>query len=191
MNNGLDINGKRYISSRRGAEITGYTMDYIGQLCRSGKLESKMVGNVRFVSERSLSLYVRERMKGDTPKSTAPKAVGAPTPSNLRKDQNARNKFLSLKDTGPLLPTMSTTKALVTLSLIVVFGAGIVLKDEMVSFAKNIPEKISSFSSTLSFGEVEYNANIGEQKSDSKFQIKNTLSNIRLPDFSLPKISPF
>jgi len=54
MESSLIIKGKKFISSRRGAELTGYTMDYIGQLCRAGKLDSQMIGRVRFVEEGSL-----------------------------------------------------------------------------------------------------------------------------------------
>ena len=46
--------GIKYISSKRGAEISGYTSDYIGQLCRAGKLTCQMVGRTWFVGEESL-----------------------------------------------------------------------------------------------------------------------------------------
>ena len=43
-----------FISAKRAAEVSGYTADYVGQLCRSGKLESRRVGTAWFVSEKSL-----------------------------------------------------------------------------------------------------------------------------------------
>jgi hypothetical protein len=43
-----------FISAKRAAEISGYTPDYVGQLCRLGKLESRRVGKAWFVSEKSL-----------------------------------------------------------------------------------------------------------------------------------------
>ncbi len=51
-------NGKSYISSKRAAQIFGYTNDYIGQLCRSSKVGSIMIGRDRFVDFSSISAYV-------------------------------------------------------------------------------------------------------------------------------------
>lgn len=51
------LDGKKYISSRRAGEITRYTNDYIGQLCRAGKVEGKLIGRIRFVEESSLLAY--------------------------------------------------------------------------------------------------------------------------------------
>jgi hypothetical protein len=48
------------ISGRRAAELTGYSADYIGQLCRSGKLDAKMIGHTWYVSQDSLYEYVRK-----------------------------------------------------------------------------------------------------------------------------------
>lgn len=54
----LVLNGRKFISSRRASEISGYTLDYIGQLARANKLDSKMVGRVRFIDEYSLEQYI-------------------------------------------------------------------------------------------------------------------------------------
>lgn len=54
MNSDLFFGGKKYISSSRAAKISGYVNDYIGQLCRDGKLESQMVGRSWYVSLDSL-----------------------------------------------------------------------------------------------------------------------------------------
>lgn len=48
------LSGKRYISAKRAAEISGYANDYIGQLCRSGKLESTRIGRNWYVGELSI-----------------------------------------------------------------------------------------------------------------------------------------
>jgi len=49
--------GKKYISSKVAGEISGYTTDYIGQLCRAGKIEGKLIGKTWFVNDASLSLH--------------------------------------------------------------------------------------------------------------------------------------
>jgi hypothetical protein len=50
----LMFDGKKYISAKRAAEMTGYTNDYIGQLCRAGKLDAKTVGRIWYVNDMSL-----------------------------------------------------------------------------------------------------------------------------------------
>lgn len=55
----LEISGKRYISARRAGKENKYTPDYIGQLIRGGKLVGQKVGRAWYVSEESLSAYLR------------------------------------------------------------------------------------------------------------------------------------
>ena len=50
MNSDLYFDGKKYISSSRAAKISGYVNDYIGQLCRDGKLDCRMIGRSWYVS---------------------------------------------------------------------------------------------------------------------------------------------
>ncbi len=54
MKDSLILEGKIYISARRASRIMNYAQDYIGQLCRTGKLECKMIGRSWFVTEESL-----------------------------------------------------------------------------------------------------------------------------------------
>lgn len=51
----LTIEGKTYISSKKAAKITGYAKDYVGQLCREGRVEAKLVGRSWYVYEPSLN----------------------------------------------------------------------------------------------------------------------------------------
>ena len=57
MRDDLYLSGKKYISARRAAEITGYTSDYVGQLCRAGKVDATMVGRGWFISQESILLH--------------------------------------------------------------------------------------------------------------------------------------
>lgn len=57
MENSLIFQGKKYISSKRASKISGYSSDYIGQLCRAGKLNCRMVGHTWFVSKESLIVH--------------------------------------------------------------------------------------------------------------------------------------
>lgn len=53
----LTIGDKIYISSKRAAEITGYAKDYVGQLCREGRVEATLVGRSWYVLETSIRAH--------------------------------------------------------------------------------------------------------------------------------------
>ncbi|MES2226078.1 MAG: hypothetical protein V4480_04715 [Patescibacteria group bacterium] len=53
----ITIGDKTYISSKRAAEITGYAKDYVGQLCREGHIDAKMVGRGWYVYEPSIRAH--------------------------------------------------------------------------------------------------------------------------------------
>lgn len=66
MKNSLILQDKNYISARRVHEVFGYASDYVGQLCRAGKLDCKMVGRSWFVTEESIinhKLLINEFLK--------------------------------------------------------------------------------------------------------------------------------
>lgn len=48
------------VPARRAAEISGYSADYIGQLCRAGKLDAKMIGYTWYVTEKSVFDHIRK-----------------------------------------------------------------------------------------------------------------------------------
>ncbi|MFZ1987917.1 MAG: hypothetical protein WAV21_02710 [Minisyncoccia bacterium] len=52
--NELILDGETYVSSKRAAEITGYAKDYVGQLCREGRIEARLVGRNWYVLEESV-----------------------------------------------------------------------------------------------------------------------------------------
>lgn len=59
--NELTLGGKVYVSSKRAAEITGYAKDYIGQLCREGRVQAQLVGRNWYILESA----IREHRFGD------------------------------------------------------------------------------------------------------------------------------
>lgn len=50
----VTLDGKIYISSKRAAQITGYAKDYVGQLCREGRVEARLVGRSWYIYEPSI-----------------------------------------------------------------------------------------------------------------------------------------
>ena len=53
----LEIQGKKYISSKRASQLTGYAKDYVGQLARGGKIAGTRMGRAWFVEEKALLSY--------------------------------------------------------------------------------------------------------------------------------------
>lgn len=49
------IEEKRYISSKQAAKLTGYAKDYVGQLCREGRVPARLVGRSWYVLESAIS----------------------------------------------------------------------------------------------------------------------------------------
>jgi hypothetical protein len=50
----LSFSGEDYVSSKHGAEITGYNPDYITQLARAGAIQARQVGSRWYVSRKEL-----------------------------------------------------------------------------------------------------------------------------------------
>lgn len=48
------IEEKKYISSKQAAKVTGYAKDYIGQLCREGRVPARLVGRSWYVLETAI-----------------------------------------------------------------------------------------------------------------------------------------
>ncbi|MBX4215439.1 helix-turn-helix domain-containing protein, partial [Candidatus Parcubacteria bacterium] len=63
----LIFDGKKFISARSAAQRTKYAPDYIGQLCRGGKLKGRRIGRAWYVEERSLMAHLAEN--GSTSKN--------------------------------------------------------------------------------------------------------------------------
>jgi hypothetical protein len=49
------IEDKKYISTKRAAKATGYAKDYVGQLCREGRVPARLVGRSWYVLESALA----------------------------------------------------------------------------------------------------------------------------------------
>jgi hypothetical protein len=57
------LDGKTYVSSKRASEMTKYTRDYIGQMCRSGIVDCQRVGSAWFIEQESLNEHASREGK--------------------------------------------------------------------------------------------------------------------------------
>lgn len=65
----LLIGEKNYISSKRAAQLTGYAKDYVGQLCREGRVPARLVGRSWYVLESAIRDH---RFSATDPRSEKP-----------------------------------------------------------------------------------------------------------------------
>ena len=61
MSSEIYFDGSRFISANDAARTVGVTRDYIGRLCRDGKLSGKRVGKLWYVDENSLNRFLIEK----------------------------------------------------------------------------------------------------------------------------------
>jgi hypothetical protein len=71
------IEEKKYISSKRAAKVTGYAKDYIGQLCREGRVPARLIGRGWYVLESAIQDHRFSDRAEEKPKKSAeaPKSV--------------------------------------------------------------------------------------------------------------------
>ena len=67
----VTLDKKKYIKASTIAKHLGYTSDYVGQLCRSGKVDAQLVGRSWFVAEDSLREYKHGTKRSNVAKSKA------------------------------------------------------------------------------------------------------------------------
>lgn len=95
--------GTEYISASRAAEKVGYASDYIGQLCRSGKVPGKLVGRTWYVDQRALELHKKSHKPGRKPLLVETKQKG---PALATFKPLGKISLAYMSDDGPLLPLL-------------------------------------------------------------------------------------
>ena len=69
------IEDKKYVSSKRAAKMTGYAKDYVGQLCREGRVPARLVGRSWYVLEAA----IQDHRFGQPKEEVKPGPAGSPT----------------------------------------------------------------------------------------------------------------
>lgn len=59
----LQVGNKKYIKASTMARNLGYTSDYVGQLCRAGKVDAKLIGRSWYVQEDSIADHKNTRYR--------------------------------------------------------------------------------------------------------------------------------
>jgi hypothetical protein len=105
------IGEKKYISSKQAAKATGYAKDYIGQLCREGRVPARLVGRSWYVLESAIHDHrFGERIEQE--KTARPASALSPTWESPRYEASPAETFPSLNrlqrpDAGvPLAPEL-------------------------------------------------------------------------------------
>lgn len=69
--NVLTVGGKSYVKASVIARDLGYTADYVGQLCRGGKVNAKLVGRSWYVDKDSIESHKTSRYRSTQAKTKA------------------------------------------------------------------------------------------------------------------------
>lgn len=77
----ITIGDKKYVSSKRAATITGYAKDYVGQLCREGRVEARLVGRNWYVLESAIREHRFGADTAERPVEEVPEEVTSPASS--------------------------------------------------------------------------------------------------------------
>ena len=158
MKESFIFGGKIYISARRASEISEYNSDYIGQLCRSNKLDSRMVGRSWYVTEESIRTHrnhvieeevYRNRFENLRRSKTARATVAVQNGNGIAStSRNSASHSMSI-DVGQMLRSTMMRRALntavvVCLLLGLVVGAGYAVRS---GFAGSRGQSLTSSSS--------------------------------------------
>lgn len=73
------IEEKKYISSKRAANMTGYAKDYIGQLCREGRVPARLVGRSWYVLETAIQDHRFGNQKTEQEKQETASVLASPS----------------------------------------------------------------------------------------------------------------
>ena len=109
----LLIEDKKYISSKQAAKVTGYAKDYIGQLCREGRVPARLVGRSWYVLESALQDHrfgsgdvISDNARGVAPITWEPPRYEAATEDFLPSVNRIHNTGGVLESVGEPKPTM-------------------------------------------------------------------------------------
>lgn len=102
----LTLNGRTYLTTKRAAEITGYTTDYVGQLARQGKVDAQLVGRNWYIGEDSIKKHkfgeATVSIRKDEDESPAPalELLVSSVEDEIKKEDEIRPVVEEVKEEG-------------------------------------------------------------------------------------------
>lgn len=103
----LVLDGKSYVKASKAAKELGYATDYVGQLCRSGKVDSHLIGRTWYVNQEELGTHKveKKRMSRVKAREYAKKTIE----EHRQKNAKTRNVYTNIAiqygtDEEPLIP---------------------------------------------------------------------------------------
>lgn len=100
MNEELYFDGRKFIPTKKAAQMTGYATDYIGQLSRLGKVSSKIIGRVKFIDEGAILAY---KAASDEHK----KKIAQDRSIQFKKEQEIYSPFVGARNADNASPRVS------------------------------------------------------------------------------------
>jgi hypothetical protein len=89
----LELSGITYVKASSIARDLGYTADYVGQLCRSGKVDAQLVGRSWFVSEGSIRSHKDSRYRSNSIKTKQNLSAQKEQAIEVNKDKMEEREF--------------------------------------------------------------------------------------------------
>ncbi len=93
----VEVNKRKTLSLKEASELTGYHQDYLGQLCRSGKLRATKLGKSWVTTESALNEFVGMQNYQNFLSEESTKAIPAKPVSNTKVTE-------AKKQTVPIIP---------------------------------------------------------------------------------------
>lgn len=142
-----------YISAGEAAKMSHYTRDYVGQLCRSGKISSYLVGRVWYLDKEELLAYKRDFKGSDRRRKSTSSSIYRHGP-RYERDHSPLLPPLSKgeKNTLKKISAIGISKVLVVFSLALFIGASsfaLSLRGEPIKIAGGYLSNTASVSETL------------------------------------------
>lgn len=103
----LVLDGKNYVKASKAARDLGYATDYVGQLCRSGQVDSHLIGRTWYVNQEELSTHrvEKKRMSRVKAREYAKKTIEEYRKQNEKTENNYNSVAISYEsDPETLIP---------------------------------------------------------------------------------------
>lgn len=103
----LILDGKSYVKASKAAKELGYATDYVGQLCRGGKVDAHLIGRTWYVNQKELGSHKTEKKRTSRVKAReyAKKAIEEHRMKNAETHNHYKNIAIQYEsDEGSLIP---------------------------------------------------------------------------------------